>query len=145
MLTLAYRPQVNVIVERNGGEVMRHIRELVLDKVLRGLWSVSLPLVMCIINRSYKQSIGTIPHRLLHWAPTDLDRGLFTPFRDEGPLPAAKSAYVRALEVQYENLLEVTSTHILFEQTKLGALRWSETNGFPYWIVCLDKVYGKCS
>ena len=72
-MAVAYRPQANAIVERNGGEVMRHLRALVLDKVLRGLWSVLLSLVMRIINRSYKQSIGTTPHRLLHWALTDLD------------------------------------------------------------------------
>ena len=69
---------------------------------------------MRIINRSYKQSIG-----LLNWAPTDMDR-----FRDVGPLPAAKSAYVRALEVQYENLLNINSTHILSEQAKLAAKRY---------------------
>ena len=52
ILTLAYRLQANAaIVERNGGEVVRHLRALLLDKVLRGLWSVLLPLVMRIINR----------------------------------------------------------------------------------------------
>ena len=76
---------------------------------------------MRIINRSYKQSIGTTPYRLFHWAPTDMDRGgLLTPFRDEGPLPVAKSTYVQALEVQYENLLDITSTHILSKQAKLA-------------------------
>jgi hypothetical protein len=123
VLTLAHRPQANAIVERNGGEVMRHLRALVLDKVLRGLWSVLLPLTMRIINRSYKQSVGTTPHRLIHWTPTDLDRGLFEPFREERPLPAMKSAYVRALEAQYERLLDVTSDHILAEQEKI-ALRY---------------------
>ena len=116
VLTLAYRPQANAIfVERNGGEVVRHLRAKLLDKVLRGLWSVLLPLVMRIIKRPYKQSIGTTPHRLIHWAPTDLERGLFSPFRETEPVPAANSAYVGALEVQYERLLYVTSEHILNE------------------------------
>ena len=120
VLTLAHRPQANAIVERNGGEVMRHLRALLLDKVLRGLWSVLLPLVMRIINRSYKQSIGTTPHRAIHWAPTDLDRGLFRPMPETRPMPAMKSSYVRALELQYERLLDVTSDHILAEQEKLS-------------------------
>ena len=112
MLTLAYRPQANAIVERNGGEVVCHLRAILLDKVLRGLWSVLLPLVMRILNRSYKPSIGTTPHRLIHWAPTDMDRGIFSPFREAGPLPSANSAYVRALETQYERLLDVTSERV---------------------------------
>jgi hypothetical protein len=120
VLTLAHRPQANAIVERNGGEVMRHLRAILLDKVLKGLWSVLLPLVMRVINRSYKQSIGTTPHRAIHWAPTDLDRGLFRMMPDTRPLPPMRSEYVRALEVQYERLLDVTSDHILAEQSKIA-------------------------
>ena len=104
VLTLAYRPQANAIVERNGGKVVRHLRAILLDKVSRGLWSVSLPLDMHINNRSYKQSIGTTPHKLIHWAPTDLDRGILPRFVKLNTLPAANSAHVRALEVQYERL-----------------------------------------
>ena len=70
------------------------MRAILLNKVLRGLWFVLIPLVMRIINRSYKQSIGTTPHRLIHWAPTDLDREQCTPFRESEPIPAANSDYV---------------------------------------------------
>jgi hypothetical protein len=66
VLTLAQRPQANVLAERNGGEVMRHLRAIVTDKGMRDLWSVMLPLIMRIINRTFKQSVGTTPHRLLH-------------------------------------------------------------------------------
>jgi hypothetical protein len=120
ILTLAQRPQANALAERNGGEVMRHLRALLLDKVIRSIWSVLLPLVMRVINRAYKQSIGTTPHRLIHWAPTDLDRGIFAPFREHSePLPL-KSTYVRALEGAYENLLDTTSLHILAEQKEVS-------------------------
>ena len=61
VLTLAQRPRANALVERNGGEVMRHLRAIVLDKVLRGLWSVLLPLMMRVINRSFKPSVGVFP------------------------------------------------------------------------------------
>ena len=67
VLTLAQRPQANTIAERNGSEVTRHLRALLLDKVLRGLWSVLLQLTMRVINWRYKQSIGNTPHRLIHW------------------------------------------------------------------------------
>ena len=50
VLTLAERPQANGVVERNGGEVMRHLRLLVAPKDLRRLWSVMLPLSQRVIN-----------------------------------------------------------------------------------------------
>ena len=75
---------------------------------------------MRVINRSYKQSIGNSPHRLIHWAPTDLDRGIFEPFREAKELLPVKSAYVRQLELMYERLLDVTSNHILAEQEKVA-------------------------
>jgi hypothetical protein len=53
VLTLAERPQANAIVERNGGEVMRHLRMLVAPKDLRSLWSVMLPLSQRIINNTW--------------------------------------------------------------------------------------------
>ena len=68
MLTLAQRPQANAIAERNGGKVTRHLRALLIDKVLQGLQSVLLPL--------------TTLHRLMQWASTYLDRGIFEPFRE---------------------------------------------------------------
>ena len=120
VLTLAQRPQANALAERNGGEVMRHLRSILLDKVLRAIWSVLLPLTMRVINRSFKQSIGNTPHRLMHWAPTDLDRGLFEPFRENSELLPVRSEYVRQLEVAYERLLDATSAHILIEQEKVA-------------------------
>ena len=65
------------------------------------------------INRSYKQSSGNTPHRLIHWAPTDLDRGIFEPFREEKELLPVRSAYVRQLELMYERPLDITSRMIL--------------------------------
>ena len=101
---------------------MRHLKALVMSKGLRPLWSVMLPLVMRIINRSYKPSIGAVPHRLLHWAPTDLDRGMFAPFKEVTEAPVMNSPYVRSLESAYEKLLDATSEYILEEQDKVRAL-----------------------
>lgn len=120
VLTLAQRPQANALAERNGGEVMRHLRAIVMTKGLRELWSVMLPLIMRIINRTYKQSIGSTPHRLLHWAPTDLDRGLFAPFpENDAPVPPLKTEFVKALEKGYEQLLDASALHILQEQDRI--------------------------
>lgn len=42
ILTLAQRPQANALAKYNGGEVMRHLCSILLDKELRQLWSVVL-------------------------------------------------------------------------------------------------------
>jgi hypothetical protein len=65
VLTLAERQQANAIVERNGGEVMRHLRahEGEVMRYLRTIF-VMLPLAQRIINKTWKQSIGTSPHQL---------------------------------------------------------------------------------
>ena len=102
VLTLAQHPQVNALAKRNGAEVAKHLRALLLDNAIRESWSVLLPLVMRIINRPYIQNIGTTPHRLILWAPTDLDRAMFEPFREAKELLPVKSAYVLQLEVTYE-------------------------------------------
>jgi hypothetical protein len=67
VLTLAERPQANGIVERSGGEVMKHLRLLVPPKDLLSLGSVILPLAQRIINNTWKAAVGNTPHRLIHW------------------------------------------------------------------------------
>jgi hypothetical protein len=119
VLTLPERPQANAIVERNGGEVTRHLRVLVAARDLRGIWSVMLPLVQRIINHTWKTSIATTPHRLIHWAPTDLDRGLFAPFQSHTVIPPLSTFYVKQLQEAYERLLDETSLHVVREQDTL--------------------------
>ena len=119
VLTLAERPQANGVVERNGGEVMRHLRLLVAPKDLRRLWSVMLPLSQRIINNTWKASLGSTPHQLLHWAPTDLNRGLFAPMEEPSAVPPLSNDHVRQLQVAYERLLDETSLHVWKEQAKL--------------------------
>jgi hypothetical protein len=121
VLTLAERPQANAIVERNGGEVMRHLRALVAQRDLRTIWSVMLPLAQRIINKTWKQSIGTSPHQLMHWAPTDLDRGILTPHGEAQVIPPLSTEHVSKLQKAYERLLDETSEHVIREQEKLRA------------------------
>jgi hypothetical protein len=116
VLTLPERPQANAVVERNGGEVMRHLRVLVAARDLRDMWSVMLPLARRIINNTWKSAIGTTPHRLIHWAPTDLDRGLFAPFQAQTVIPPLSTAHVKELQMSYERLLDETSIFVVSEQ-----------------------------
>ncbi len=98
---------------------MRHLRALVAPKDLCSIWSVVLPLSQRIINRTWKAAVGSSPNRLIHWAPTDLDRGLFSPIEDPKEIPPLTNEYVVELQVAYERLLDETSMHILKEQEGL--------------------------
>jgi hypothetical protein len=119
VLTLAERPQANAIVERNGGEVVRHLRALVAQRDLRSIWSVMLPLSQRIINKTWKASIMATPHQLMHWAPTDLDRGILTPYGEAQEIPPLSTEFVSELQRGYERLLDETSEHVAREQEKL--------------------------
>ena len=56
---------------------------------------------------------------MINWAPTDLDRGLFSPIEDSKVIPPLTNEYVVLLQVAYERLLDETSMHILKEQEGL--------------------------
>ena len=121
ILTLAERPQANGMVERQGGEVMRHLRALVFDAATKALWSLMLPLVQRILNKTYRQSIGCAPNSLMYISAPDLDRGIFEPFRDRASLAPVTTSYMQQLVEAHERLLDLTSLHIDKEQKKLKA------------------------
>ena len=76
---------------------------------------------MRIINGTWKASIRNTPHRLMHWAPTDLNRGIFAPFSEPEFIPPLKTSYVNRLHEAYERLLDETALFVIAEQERLGA------------------------
>ena len=133
VLTLADRPQANGIVERNGGEVMRHLRALVTEKRVRTLWSVVLCLIQRIINRTFKQSIQAVPNTLVYVVPPDIDRGIFEPFGSERVLTyAATTVPIQRIQKTYEAILDVTAMHVYNEQERLAKiLKVTEPTEYP--------------
>ena len=119
ILTLAERPQANGICERNGAEVMKHLRILVTPRDFRNIWSVILPLVRRILNNTWRKATGATPHSLIHWAPTNLDRGIFSSFEEPFTMPPLKTEYVARLHEAYELLLDKTSLYICERQREL--------------------------
>ena len=100
---------------------MRHLRALVFDAISKFLWSLLLPLVQRILNKTYRQLIGCAPHSFVYLSAPDLDRGLFEPFRDRATLATVTTSYMRQLLEAREHLLDLTSLHIDREQKKLRA------------------------
>lgn len=62
---LPYHPQANGIVERRNGEVMKHLRAIVLEMRVKDKWSQWLPIAQRILNTAFDRSIGTYPYRLI--------------------------------------------------------------------------------
>ena len=120
VLTLAERPEANGIVERMGGEEVRHLKALTAAKDLKQVWSIVLPLSQRIINKTWKASIRNCPHNLMYFAPTDLNRGILSPFVEPEYVPPLKNDYVKQLHTAYERLLDETSLFMAAEQERLG-------------------------
>ena len=62
--TLPHDPKANGLVERVNGEVMRHLRAIVIAKGDKQNWSKYLPMVQRIINSSVHSALGTSPARV---------------------------------------------------------------------------------
>jgi len=70
---IPYCPQIQGIVERLNGEVMKHLSAILYDANVYSRWSQYLPLVQRIVNTSFHSAIGTSPHRLLFGDSIALD------------------------------------------------------------------------
>jgi hypothetical protein len=74
-IATAYSKEENPIVERANKEVMRHLRNIIFDEGVLGLWSKVLPLVQRIMNSSVHAATGYTPAQLIFNNAIDLDKG----------------------------------------------------------------------
>ena len=79
-LTIAYSHEENTIVERGNKEVVRHLRNLVFDDLVKGRWSRFLPMVQRIFNAHIIDSLGVSPAQIIFGNAVHLDRGMFSPY-----------------------------------------------------------------
>ena len=117
-----YYPQANGMIERNGREIMRHLRALVILQELRDLWSVALPLVARILNKTYRAYLGCAPNDLMYLTPPALDRGFtrfFEPERVVSEMIPITSDFMAKLVVAQEALLDETALTLLEEQNDI--------------------------
>ncbi len=69
--TLPYRPQSNGTVERRNGEVMKHLRCLVLQTYDYNRWSQLIPAVQLLLNTATCSATGCTPHEMLYGTHLD--------------------------------------------------------------------------
>jgi hypothetical protein len=98
--TVAYRPQSNGIVERANGEVLRHLRAIVMDRRLADCWVDALPLVQRCINSTVHASTGVTPARMLFGDALDLNRRLL---RDD---PAGDEDHDEGNRITHEDYVQ---------------------------------------
>ena len=65
--------QENAIVERANKEVLRHLRGILYENIVRSEWSTFLPLVQRIMNSAVHESLGVSPAQLVFGNNVDLD------------------------------------------------------------------------
>ncbi|KAG9390723.1 hypothetical protein J8273_6974 [Carpediemonas membranifera] len=98
--TLPYSPESNGVVERRNGEVMRHIRWMVLAMDSFDHWSHVLPLAQHILNNTTHSDTGFSPNELIYGRRNDIGRvqlgDVMTSNEPEGEVRNAAD-YLRAL------------------------------------------------
>jgi hypothetical protein len=120
-----YYPQANGMIERNGREIMKHLRALVILQEIKELWSVVLPLVARILNKTFRSYLGCAPNDLVYLTPPALDRGFtrfFEPERVTSELVPVTHDFLKKLVAAQEALLDETALKLLQEQQELKKL-----------------------
>lgn len=110
-LTIAYRPESNGIVERSNGEIMKHLRSLVMDARIVERWSEVLPLVQRVVNASWHSALGTSPIRVMFGAAVTPDRMLCSVSADAEQSPVVVEDYVQRLINAQRELIRASEEH----------------------------------
>jgi len=113
LFTIGYRPQANGLVERANGEIMRHLKAIVLDSNLKNQWSLGLPLVQRVLNATVHSSTGVAPVVLLFGSMITPSRGIMVPYGSskEETIPG----YVARLYEAQEAILRSSQLHLADE------------------------------
>jgi hypothetical protein len=109
--TYAHRHQSNP-AEREGQEILRHLRAIVFDKRLKNRWSTLLPLVLYIYNCMFCFAIGTSPMRLRFGDTVTPFRGLLVQWDDITPdVAPTYESHIQQLSDDMTMIIQVCQQH----------------------------------
>ena len=131
IVTPPYRPQANSMIERNGKETGRHLRAAVKIPQVKKVWSVVLPLVSRVSNKTYRDYLGCCPNDLVFVVPPTLERGLegvFEPERAVSELLPVTTEFMKVLVEANESLLDQASLLLYDRQKQLVGQAVQEKN-----------------
>jgi hypothetical protein len=108
---IPYHPQANGIVERRNGEVLKHLRAIIMEKRVHDKWSQYVPIVQNILNHAVDSSIGTYPSRILFGdvLKTDVE---WIIKKDKGLPSQPVDKYVQQLRIAIGQIQEVSRQYV---------------------------------
>ena len=110
-LSLAYSHQENAIVERVNREVVRHVKNIVVDQRIKDDWPRAIPFAQRIINATVHPATGFAPYKLVFGDRVDLDRHLFSADFVSADLPITE--WVDRMVKLHSDMLDVALTNQL--------------------------------
>ena len=135
---LPYRPQSNGIVERANGEILKHLRMLMLEfGKAHSEWKSLLPIVSFIVNNTIHSATGASPHDMLYgnnWHPIGdiitafhnaVDNNTLMKFA--GLTTGSRKAAERYMEMLEENIRTLHRSAIVV-QKKHAQVRMDKAN-----------------
>ena len=122
----AYSKEENSIVERANKEVMRHLRAIIFDEIIKAKAFKYLPLVNRIINAQVHSSIGVSPAQIVFGNTLQLDRGIIFPHKNLDPSSTTYRTWIqdmlqvqsRIIQIAVDNQIETDKFHIQQRQIK---------------------------
>jgi len=81
--TLAYSKQENAVVERANKEVLRHLRAIIMERLLVEKWWIYLPLVQRTMNSSKHDRLGVSPAEIVFGDAARLQKGFVIPISSD--------------------------------------------------------------
>jgi hypothetical protein len=114
--SVAYSHEENSIVERANKEIVRHLRNILLEYSAYGQWSSVIPFVQRIMNAKRHSSLGVSPAQLIFGTTATLDQGILLPSEEvavnsSGVLTKV-SDYMKRMINQQSIILQIASRHL---------------------------------
>jgi len=106
---IPYQPQSNGIVERLNGEIIKHLRCLLLDADQTTMWSSQVPFLEFILNNSVHSALASSPNAMLYgnMLPNQYDFPRMIAEYDGTHLEKKAKEYIKSLQ---DSLLLIHAT-----------------------------------
>jgi hypothetical protein len=113
--SVAYSHEENSLVERANKEIMRHLRNILLEYSAYNVWSTCVPFVQRILNAKRHSSLGVSPAQIIFGTTNILDPGILLPWDEVVTNSGGEqnvSEYMRQMINQQTVILQIAQRHI---------------------------------
>jgi hypothetical protein len=113
--SVAHSHEENGLVERANKEVMRHLRNILLEYSAYNTWSSCVPFVQRIMNAKRHTSLGVSPAQIIFGTTNILDQGILLPWQEivtNADGEQNVSEYMKQMINQQTVLLQIAQKHL---------------------------------